>query len=67
MQNIRNTDICLLNIIHVTSLLPFSLKASENHCFSDVFRGYGQRPVTWNGLIRNKGIAFGNSILEVFK
>ena len=38
------------NPFHVTGLLRYPLKTSENQRFSDVFRGYWKRPVAWNGL-----------------
>ena len=37
----------VFNPFHVTGLLRYPLKTSEN--FSDVFRGYWKRPVAWNG------------------
>ena len=41
----------VINPFHATSLFQYLLKTSENHWFSDVFRGYQKRPVAWNGLI----------------
>ena len=41
----------VINPSHATSLFQYLLKTSENHWFSDVFRGYQKRPVAWNGLI----------------
>ena len=38
------------NPFHVTGLLRYPLKTSENQRFSDVFMGYWKRPVAWNGL-----------------
>ena len=35
---------------HATGLFRYLLKTSENHWFSDVFKGYRKRPVVWNGL-----------------
>ena len=43
----------LVNTFHVTGLFLHALKKSESLWFSDVYRGYRKRPVTWNGL--NKG------------
>ena len=34
------------------SLFLYSLKTFENLCFSDVFRGYRKRSMTWNRLIK---------------
>ena len=34
-----------------TGLFLYLLKTSENQRFYDIFRGYGKRPVTWNGLM----------------
>ena len=39
-----------LNPFHATGLFLHPLKTSENLWFSDVFRGYGKRPATGNGL-----------------
>ena len=38
------------NPFDATGLCWYSLKASENQRFSDVFRGYRKRPVALNGL-----------------
>ena len=35
---------------HATDLFQYPLKISENQRFSDVFWGYGRRPVTWHKL-----------------
>ena len=40
-----------LNSFHATDLFEYPQKTSENHRFSDVFRGYPKRSVAWNGLI----------------
>ena len=37
-----------LNPFHATDLFWYFLKTSENQRFSDVFRGYQRRSVTWN-------------------
>ena len=42
---------------HATGLFRYPLKTSENLWFSDVFRGYRNRPVAWNGLKCNVKIA----------
>ena len=47
----------LLNPFHATDFFLYPLKTSENHGFSDVFRGYRKRPVTWNGLRRVEACA----------
>ena len=39
-----------VNPLHVTGLFLYALKISENIWFSDVFRGYRKKPVTWSGL-----------------
>ena len=39
------------NPFHATDLFWYPLKISENQRFSDVFRGYQKRSVTWNGLM----------------
>ena len=39
-----------LNPFHATDLFWYPLKTSENQRFSDVFRGYQERSVAWNGL-----------------
>ena len=48
IRNIRlfRTRVCqlLLNLFHATGLFLYLLKTSENICFSDVFRGYRNRP-----------------------
>ena len=36
---------------HAIDLFLYPLKTSENFWFSDVFRGYRERPVSWNGLM----------------
>ena len=36
--------------IHATGLFLCPLKTLENLWFSEVFRGYGRRPVEWSGL-----------------
>ena len=41
----------LVNPFHATRLFRYALKTSENLKFSDVFRGYRNGPVAWNGLI----------------
>ena len=55
IRNIRlfRMRVCqlLLNPFHATGLLLHLLKILENLWFSDVFRGYGKRPVAWNGLM----------------
>ena len=43
----------LVNTFHATGLFLHAQKKSESLWFSDVYRGYRKRPVTWNGL--NKG------------
>ena len=40
-----------INPLHTTDLFWYPLKTSENLWFSDVFRGYKERSVGWNGLI----------------
>ena len=41
-----NTYLALnINPFHATGLFLYPLKTSENHRFSDVFRGYQKRPV----------------------
>ena len=40
-----------LDPFHATDLFWYPLKTSENQRFSDVFRGYQKRSMTWNGLI----------------
>ena len=39
-----------INPFHTTRLFLYPLKTSENLWFFEVFRMYGNRPVTWNGL-----------------
>ena len=41
----------IFNQFHATDLFWYLLKASENLWFSDVFRGYQNKSVVWNGLI----------------
>ena len=50
-QKLKALPISQLNPFHVTDLFWYPLKTSENQRFSDVFRGYQKRSVTWNGLI----------------
>ena len=33
---------------YVTGLFLHTLKMLENVCFSNIFKGYRKRPVTWN-------------------
>ena len=40
-----------LTPFHATDLFWYPQEASENQRFSDVFRGYQKKSVTWNGLI----------------
>ena len=40
----------LLNPFHATDLLWYHLKTSDYNRLSDVFRGYQNRPMPWNGL-----------------
>ena len=40
----------IFNPFHATDFFLYPLKTSENLWFSNVFRGYRERPVTWNGL-----------------
>ena len=40
----------LINPFHATDLFWYPLKTSENHRFSDAFRGYQKRSVAGNGL-----------------
>ena len=40
----------IFNPFHATDFFLYPLKTSENLRFSDIFRGYRERPVTWNGL-----------------
>ena len=44
----------LFNPFRDTDLFWYALTTSENHRFSDVFRGYQKRTVAWNGLITQK-------------
>ena len=39
-----------INWFRATDLFLYPLKISVKLCFSDVFRGYGIRLVSWNGL-----------------
>ena len=39
-----------INSFHATGLFLYPLKATENLWFSDVFRGYREGLVVWNGL-----------------
>ena len=48
VQNLISDSI---NTFHATGLFYTSLKASDNLCFPDIFRGYRKRPVEWDGLI----------------
>ena len=43
---------CLTRFMPLVSF-DTTLKTSENQRFSDVFRGYRRRPVTWNRLTGN--------------
>ena len=53
LQNLSDTVIWWY-IFELTHSMPmiswYPLKASENLWFSDIFRGYQKRSVTWNGL-----------------
>ena len=40
----------LFDPFHVNGFLLYPLKISGNHRFSNVFRGYWKKSVTWNGL-----------------
>ena len=55
----------LFNPVYATTVFLDPLKASENIWFSDVFRGYRKRPVTWNGLIR-MGYVFTDAFIYLF-
>ena len=46
---VSNPNTTLTHFI-TTGLFLYPLKTSENHRFSDVFRGYRKRPVAWKGL-----------------
>ena len=51
-------------LTHFMLLVSFSItwehqKTSENICFSDVFTGYRNRPVAWNGLIVGTSVNVG--------
>ena len=49
-----------VNPFHATDLFWYSLKTSDNHRFSDVFRGCQKRSVTWNGLNDYKKYSLNN-------
>ena len=42
--------VMIINPFYTTGLFLYPLNALENQGFSDVFRGYRKKPVTWNGL-----------------
>ena len=54
-KNRNNVEMitCLnnLNPFYASDLFWYPLKTSENLLFSDVFRGYQKRSVSWNGLM----------------
>ena len=41
-----------INKFHAFGLFLHLLKRSENQRFSDIFRGYRKRQLTWNGLVK---------------
>ena len=52
--------ILFVNPFHATGVILYPLKTSENLWFSDIFRGYRERPVTWNGLTQTRLLPFVN-------
>ena len=44
----------LFNLFHTTDLFFLSLKRSDNLRFSGAFKGYGKKPLAWNGLKPSK-------------
>ena len=48
--SLRCHNLRQLKPFHVTGILWYPLKPSENQRFSDAFKGYRKRPVAWNGL-----------------
>ena len=52
--------ILFVNPFHVTGVILYPLKTSENLWFSDIFRGYRKRPVAWNGLTQIRLLPFVN-------
>ena len=46
------THAVTVNPFHLACVLLYSLKTSENHSFSDVFRGYRKRPVARNRFMK---------------
>ena len=50
-QKIWSTKVDFYNQLHATDFFLYPQKTSENLWFSDVFRGYRKRAVTWNGLV----------------
>ena len=48
--NFCTGNIYLFNPFHATDLFWYPLKTSENQRFSDVFREYQKKSVSWNGL-----------------
>ena len=42
--------LCPVSLFHAFGVFLYPLKTLVNFCFSDVFRVYGKRPVTLNGL-----------------
>ena len=61
-----------INPFHATDLFWYPLKTSENLWLSDVFRGYQERSVAWNGLrninIKKKALTtfFAGNLLFLF-
>ena len=51
--NVYKGNIYLFNPFHANDLFWYPLKTSENQRFSDVFREYQKRSVSWNGLKSN--------------
>ena len=47
---------CTFNLLHATGLFLYPLKTLENLWFSDVFRGYTKRPVTWKTVSNFKWV-----------
>ena len=58
----------LLNPFHVIAFFLYTLKTSENLWFSDVFREYRERPVSWNRLRKYvKQVYLSCSNLPIFR
>ena len=65
IEELKNMFVCAFNLFCATALFSQPLEISEGLWFSDVFRGYKEKPVTCNAL-RSLFILFLPIILSLF-